>query len=73
MDKQVTYTLQIDAEIKNLISKIDMDKKSMQSMVDSGTAPNVGKMFASMERALDNLQKRASMPITSEATFSSLR
>jgi hypothetical protein len=44
----------------------------MQSMMDAGKMPGAKKMFDGITRAMDDLQKRASVPITSEATFGAL-
>ena len=72
MSKGFTYTLKIDAEIQNLLNKTDQAKKSMQNLLDSGKAPGAEKMFNNIYQAIDNLQKRAAVPINSETTFGSL-
>ena len=72
MSKDFTYTLKIDAEIQNLVAKTEQAKKSMQGLMDSGKAPEAKKMFDGITTALDNLQKRASVPIKSETAFNSL-
>ena len=73
MSKGYTYTLKIDAEIQGLTAKVDQAKKSMQALIDSGKAPGAEKMFANITQALDNLQKRAAVPINSEATFGAMQ
>ena len=72
MSKQFTYTLKIDAEIKDLLAKMNQVQTSMQSMMDAGKIPGAKKMFDGITRAMDDLQKRASVPITSEAAFGAL-
>lgn len=72
MSKDFTYTLRIDAEIQNLVAKTEQAKKSMQGLTDSGKAPEAKKMFDGITTALDDLQKRASVPIKSETAFNSL-
>lgn len=71
--KGFTYTLQIDAEINDLIAKTNQVKKSMQSIMDAGKAPGAEKIFGSIERAIDRLQTKASQPIESVAAFASLQ
>lgn len=71
--KGFTYTLQIDAEINDLIAKTNQVKKSMQSVMDAGKAPGAEKIFGSIERAIDRLQTKASQPIESVAAFASLQ
>ena len=72
MSKQFTYTLKIDAEIQDLLAKTRQVQSSVQSMMDAGKMPGAKKMFDGITRAIDDLQKRASVPITSEATFGAL-
>lgn len=72
-NKGFTYTLNIDAEIKDLLSKTETVKKSMQSIMDAGKAPGAEKIFKSIENALDKLQQKAAQPITSIAGFNNLQ
>lgn len=71
--KGFTYTLQIDAEINDLIAKTNQVKKSMQSVMDVGKAPGAEKIFASLEKAMDRLQQKAGSPITSLGDFASIQ
>ena len=71
--KGFTYTLQIDAEINDLIAKTAQVKKSMQSIMDVGKAPGAEKVFASIEKAIERLQTKASQPIESVAAFQNLQ
>ena len=71
--KGFTYTLQIDAEINDLIAKTNQVKKSMQSIMDAGKAPGAEKVFTSIEKAIERLQTKASQPIESVAAFQNLQ
>ena len=71
--KGFTYTLQIDAEINNLIAKTNQVKKSMESIMAAGKAPGAEKLFDSIERAIDRLQQKAAQPINSTAAFSGIQ
>lgn len=70
--KGFTYTLQIDAEINDLIAKTNIVKKSMESIMSAGKAPGAEKIFGSIERAIERLQQKAAQPIESVAAFSAL-
>jgi hypothetical protein len=41
----------------------------MQSIMDAGKAPGAEKVFASIEKAIERLQTKASQPINSIAAF----
>lgn len=71
--KGFTYTLQIDAEINDLIAKANIVKKSMESIMSAGKAPGAEKIFGSIEKAIDRLQTKASQPIESVAAFANLQ
>ena len=73
MSKQFTYTLSMDAEIGDLVSKIEKAKTSMQGLANSGKFPAIEKSFASMQKSLERLQQVAKTPITSAATFGSMQ
>ena len=68
-----TYTLQIDAEIQNLLQKTNQVKQAMQGVMNTGKAPGAEKIFGSIEKAIEKLQSKASQPITSIAAFESLQ
>ena len=68
-----TYTLQIDAEIQNLLQKTNQVKQAMQGIMNTGKAPGAEKVFGSIEKAIEKLQAKASQPITSIAAFESLQ
>ena len=57
--KEFTYTLQIDAEIQDLIAKTAKVKQSMQHIMSSGKAPGAEKAFDGIERAIDRTTKAA--------------
>ena len=71
--KGFTYTLQIDAEINDLIAKTNQVKKSMESVMAAGKAPGAERLFSTIERAIDRLQQKASQPIESVVAFSSIQ
>lgn len=68
-----TYTLQIDAEIQNLLQKTNQVKQAMQGIMTAGKAPGAEKTFSSIEKAIERLQTKASQPITSVAAFENLQ
>ena len=68
-----TYTLQIDAEIQNVLNKTQQVKKSMESIMSAGKAPGAEKLFGTVEKAIERLQTKASQPITSVAAFENLK
>ena len=70
--RKLDFTLQIDAEVQDLIRKADQIKKSMQGIVDSGKAPEVEKAFANITKAIDRLQQKSSTPINTLSAFDSL-
>ena len=71
--KGFNYTLQIDAEINDLIAKTNQVRKSMQTIMDLGKAPGAEKIFSGIEKAIERLQTKASQPIESVAAFESLQ
>ena len=68
-----TYTLQIDAEIQNVLQKANQVKQAMQGVINAGKAPGAEKAFSGIEKAIEKLQTKASQPITSIAAFESLQ
>ena len=72
-NKGFTYTLQIDAEINDLLAKTAQVKKSLQSAMEAGKATGADKIFGSVEKSLEKLQQRASQPITSLAEFEKMQ
>lgn len=71
--KNFTYTLQIDAEIKNLLAKTEQIKKNMAGIMANGKMPEMEKQFLAIERSLTKLQEKAATPITSAAAFGSMQ
>jgi hypothetical protein len=70
--KNYTYTLNIDAEIGNLVNKTKQVKESMANMFRSGSMPELEKVFGKIDAALTRLQEKASAPVTSASVFSSM-
>ena len=73
MSKQFTYTLKMDAEIGDLVSKVEQAKSSMAGLAKTGKFPGIEKSFNSIEKALGKIQETAKTPITSAATFGNLQ
>ena len=71
--KEFTYTLQIDAEIQDLIAKTAKVKQSMQHIMSSGKAPGAEKAFDGIERAIDRLQQKTAQPIDSLSAFKGIQ
>jgi hypothetical protein len=71
-NNKTTYTLEIDAEIGNLKRELENAKKAFASLDGSNYAKGFDKKISSILSTLDRLQKKASQPIDSKATFASL-
>lgn len=71
--KNFTYTLEIDAEIKNLVAKTEQVKKSMAGLTANGKMPEMDKQLQAIERSLTKLQEKAATPITSAAAFGNMQ
>ena len=52
--KNFTYTLKIDAEVKDLVAKTKLVKDNMSSLTATG-APEIEKAFGAIEKALTKL------------------
>ena len=73
MNKKVNYTLSLDAEIGDLVSKVEKVKASMQSLASSGKAPGIEKNFVAIEKTIDKMKEKASAPVESAAVFANLK
>ena len=72
-NKKISYTLEIDAEIKSLESKLNSVKNSMSGVLNSANAPKgLDKTFDKVEGLIDRIKNKASEPITSKGGFTSL-
>lgn len=71
-NNKTTYVLEIDAEVSSLKSKLETTKIALDKLGDSSFSNDVGKKITSILTQLEKLQKKASQPINSKATFSSL-
>ena len=69
---KTTYTLEIDAEVGQLKSKLETTKTALDKLGDSSFSVGMGKKITSILTQLEKLQKKASQPIDSKATFSTL-
>lgn len=70
--RKLDFTLQIDAEIQDLLQKAAQVKKSMQGIIDTGKVPEVEKTFAAITKAIDRLQQKSSAPINALSEFDSM-
>lgn len=73
MNKGFTYTLNIDADIKNLQAKTAQVKKSMETIMAAGKAPGAEQAFTKIEQLMTRIQDKAAQPITSVAMFNSVQ
>lgn len=73
MSKKLNYTLNLDAEIGELVSKIEKVKGSMANLTASGKAPGIEKSFASIEKAVEKMKEKVATPIESAAVFGNLK
>ena len=71
-NNKTTYVLEIDAEVGQLKSKLETTKAALDKLGDSSFSAGVGKKITSILTQLEKLQKKASQPIDSKTTFSSL-
>ena len=68
-----TYTLQIDAELGNLESKLSSVKSLLSGVLSSASAPKgLDKSLEKIEGLIDKVRAKASQPIDSKAGFSSI-
>lgn len=73
-NKKLNYTLELDAEIGDIVAKFEKVKQSMEGLMKNGnTSAGLEKSFSSIERALDRIKEKASVPVTGESTFTSLK
>jgi DNA repair exonuclease SbcCD ATPase subunit len=72
MSKQINYTINIDAELGNLESKLNSAKAAVDRLTMDGKHPELVKMFDSIGKSIDNVRKKAAQPINSEAAFGSM-
>lgn len=73
MNKQFTYVLNMDAEIGDIVSKINTIKASMQGLSKNDKLSGIETSFSRIEKALSRVQEAAKAPITSAATFGTLQ
>ena len=66
---KTTYTINFDAQLSDLTSKVESARKSLQKLMDSGNAPQLEKTFSKIDAQLDKLRTKASTPIRSNAAF----
>ena len=66
---KTTYTINFDAQLSDLTSKVESARKSLQKLMDSGNAPQLEKTFSKIDAQLDKLRTKASTPIHSNAAF----
>lgn len=70
---KTTYTLQIDAELGNLESKISSVKGLLSGVLGSANAPKgLEKTIEKIEGLIDRVKAKASQPIDSKAGFASI-
>lgn len=68
-----TYTLQIDAEIGNLESKLASVKSQLSSVLNSANVPKgLDKTFEKIEGIIDRVKTKTAQPIDSKAGLTSI-
>ena len=70
MSKKISYTINIDAELSNLESKLAAAKASLSKLTEGGANPQIIRSFELIEKSIDKLRTKAAQPITSSAMFS---
>ncbi len=69
MAEKVKVTLEVDAEIAQLLSKTKAAKQSLQTLFDEGQNKGLQKQFNDLARVLERLRERGSEPFLSDAQF----
>lgn len=69
MAEKVKVTLEVDAEIAQLLSKTKAAKQSLQTLFDEGQNKGLQKQFNDLTRALERLREKGSEPFLSDAQF----
>ena len=46
---KTTYTINFDAQLSDLTSKVESARKSLQKLMDSGNAPQLEKTFSKID------------------------
>ena len=72
-NKKVSYTLELDAEIKSLEGKLSTVKNLLSGVLNSANAPKgLEKSFEKIGSIIDRVKAKASQPIDSKAGFTSI-
>jgi hypothetical protein len=69
-NKKISYTINIDAEISNLESKLAAAKNSISKLTENGANPQMVRSFELIEKSIDKLKTKAAQPITTASMFS---
>jgi hypothetical protein len=72
MSKQINYTINLDADLGNLESKLNAAKAAVERLTMDGKHPELTKMFDTIGRSIDSLRKKAATPINSESAFTGM-
>ena len=73
-NRKLQYTLELDAELGDLLSKLNKAKESMKGLLENdATSSGLNKGIENIEKAIDRLKQKASVPVSGESTFASLR
>jgi predicted nucleic acid-binding Zn-ribbon protein len=73
MSKKISYTLDLDANLGNLESKLKSLKDQLGSLTQDGKNSALVKSFEQIEKSIDSVRQKTSSPITSQAMFGSLQ
>ena len=72
-NKKITYTLELDAEISSLESKLNKTKGQLDSIFKSGQAPaGLEKAFERLDELLGRIKDKTKSPIDSKSGFTSI-
>ena len=66
---KTTYTVNFDAQLNDLTGKVEVVRKALQKLMDSGNASQLEKTFAKIDAQMEKLRTKASTPIRSNAAF----
>jgi hypothetical protein len=72
MNQKFSYTFEFDAEINKLKGKLGSIQESFKELTGSSKGSGIEKTLGDIGKAISKLQEKASMPISSEATFGTM-
>ena len=63
MSKKLTYTIDLDANLGSLETKLNNVKGLIGKLTEGGAHPEITKVFTAIESSIDKIRTKASQPI----------